>query len=157
MSLATEFLASSAAPALSRQAAFVLRVALGAVLLAHGLLKLLGFGLAASSGFFASIGFAGWLAYPVIGFEVLGGVLLLLGLWVRPLALIAAVLLAVTVYVHAPNGWLFSSANGGWEYPLYLTLTALAVALGGEGAYAVRLPLAGKAQTQSQPATPAAA
>jgi putative oxidoreductase len=141
MSLFTALVSPSAAPALPAHAAFALRISFGGVLLAHGLLKWLVFGLAGTAGFFDSIGFAAWLAYPVISFEVLAGALIVLGLWVRPLAAIAAVLLAVTVYVHAPNGWLFSAPNGGWEYPLYLTLSALVVALAGEGAYAVRLPV----------------
>ena len=154
MSLAKTFFAASAEPALPRHAAFVLRVTLGATLLAHGLLKVLVFGLAGTSGFFASLGFAEWLVYPVIAVEVLGGVLLLLGLWVRPVAILAAVLLAVTVFVHAPNGWLFSAANGGWEYPLFLTLSAIVVALAGEGAYALHLPARSAA---TPPQTPAAA
>jgi putative oxidoreductase len=147
MSRVTELASPSATPALPLHAAFALRISLGGVLLSHGLLKLLTFGLAGTAAFFDSLGFAAWLAYPVIGFEVLAGALIVLGLWVRPLAIIAAVLLAVTIYVHSPNGWLFSAPNGGWEYPLYLTLTALAVALAGEGAYALRLPLLRKSET----------
>ena len=154
MSLVTELASPSATPALPSHAAFALRISLGSVLLAHGLLKLLAFGLAGTAAFFDSIGFAAWLAYPVIGFEVLAGALLVLGLWVRPLAVIAAVLLAVTVYVHAPNGWLFSAPNGGWEYPLYLTLTALAVALAGEGSFALRLPAPRKSEESASAPAP---
>jgi putative oxidoreductase len=31
----------------------------------------------------------------------------------------------------------FSAANGGWEYPLYLTVLAIAQTVLGEGAYAL--------------------
>lgn len=155
MSLVKTLLSPTAEPVLPGHAALVLRVSLGAVLLAHGLLKLLVFGVAGTEGFFASVGLAPWLIYPVIGLEIAGGALIVLGLWVRPLAALSALLLLGTVYVHAPNGWLFSSANGGWEYPLYLTLTALAVALSGEGSYALHLPATRKHQPQSN--TPAAA
>jgi putative oxidoreductase len=58
------------------------------------------------------------------------------------LALLPVLLGALTV--HWPNGWLFTAANGGWEYPAFLTAAALAHILAGEGAFAVRparLPL----------------
>lgn len=152
MSLIRTLTSHPAAPVDARHAALLLRVALGAILLAHGLLKLVVFGTAGTVGFFESLGFAGWLAYLVIAFEIVAGALLLLGLYVRPVALLSVLLLAVTVFVHAGNGFLFSAPNGGWEYPLYLIVTALAVALLGEGAYALRrqrptpaAPVAGQA------------
>ena len=40
--------------------------------------------------------------------------------------------------VHAPNGWLFTAANGGWEYPAFLVVAALTHILAGDGAFAVR-------------------
>lgn len=144
MSLGKSVFSSSVAHPVPDKAAFVLRVALGVVLLAHGLLKLLVFGLAGSAGFFTSVGLPDWLVVPVIAIEVIGGGAIVLGLWVRLLALVSAVLLLGTVYVHAPNGWLFSSANGGWEYPLFLTVAAIAVAIAGEGAWALRIPSSAK-------------
>ena len=59
-------------------AALLLRVALGVMFLAHGLTKLLVYTLPGTAQFFAKIGFAGWLAYPVTIF-VAAGVLLILG------------------------------------------------------------------------------
>ena len=41
------------------------------------------------------------------------------------------------------NGWVFSAEGGGWEYPLFLTVTAVVQSLLGDGAYALRLPRAG--------------
>ena len=46
--------------------------------------------------------------------------------------------------IHAPNGWLFTAPNGGWEYPAFLVAAALAHILVGDGALALRpasLPL----------------
>jgi putative oxidoreductase len=40
--------------------------------------------------------------------------------------------------VHAGNGWVFSAPNGGWEYPAFLAAAALAQALAGDGALALR-------------------
>jgi putative oxidoreductase len=50
--------------------------------------------------------------------------------------------------VHAPNGWVFSAPNGGWEYPVFLALAALVQALLGDGALALRAASAGVARRQ---------
>ncbi len=42
------------------------------------------------------------------------------------------------ISIHAPNGWVFNAPNGGWEYPAFLAMAALAHALIGEGALAVK-------------------
>ena len=41
------------------------------------------------------------------------------------------------VWAHAGNGWVFSGTHGGWEYPLYLAVLAVAQVLLGEGALAL--------------------
>ena len=41
-------------------------------------------------------------------------------------------------WAHAGNGWLFSSPNGGWEYPVFMAFSAIAAALLGDGRYALR-------------------
>ncbi len=63
--------------------------------------------------------------------------------WARlrgPLSLLAAALLAATVYLFAPDGWLFQAARGGWEFPLYLFLSGMAALLAGDGVRAIRFP-----------------
>ncbi|WP_395608080.1 DoxX family protein [Pseudomonas sp. B22129] len=119
-------------------AALVLRLILGAMFLAHGLTKLLVFTPAGTAGFFQSVGFPGFLAYPVIAFEIAAGVLLVLGVYARWVAALAAVQLLVASTVHFANGWSFTNANGGWEYPVFLAFTALALALLGDGAWALK-------------------
>ena len=37
-------------------------------------------------------------------------------------------------WAHAGNGWVFTSANGGWEYPAFLSIATLVTALLGNGA-----------------------
>ena len=59
-------------------AAFVNRLALGAMFLAHGLLKVFVFTLPGTAGFFESVGFPGWTAYPVTLAEIAGGAALIL-------------------------------------------------------------------------------
>jgi len=119
-------------------AILLLRVALGVMFLAHGLTKLLVFTPAGTAGFFESIGFAGWLAYPVIAFEVTGGALLVLGLFARRVAAAAVVQLFVASTVHFANGWSFTNPNGGWEYPIFLVIAAATIALAGDGALALK-------------------
>lgn len=84
-------------------AALVLRVILGVMFLAHGLTKLLVFTPAGTAGFFESIGFPGFLAYPVIAFEVVGGLFLILGVFARWVAAVATLQLLVAASVHFGN------------------------------------------------------
>jgi len=119
-------------------AALVLRLALGIMFVAHGLTKVLVFTPAGTVGFFESIGFPGFLAYPVMAFEVIGGLMLIFGVYTRWVAALAVVQLFVAATVHFGNGWSFSSANGGWEYPIFLSVTAFVVALLGDGIFAIK-------------------
>jgi putative oxidoreductase len=116
----------------------LLRVSLGLMFIAHSVvLKYFVYTLAGTAQFFESIGLPGALAYVVFWMEAIGGVLLVLGVQTR---LVAAALVPVLVgatWAHAGNGWVFSNANGGWEYPLYLTVLAAAQVLLGEGAFAL--------------------
>ena len=118
-------------------AALVLRLALGTMFLTHGLLKFFVFTLPGTAGFFASVGFPGWTAYIVVPAEVLAGVALIAGFQTRWVALAGVPILLGSLAVHAGNRWVFSNANGGWEYPLFLVVTALVVALLGGGRFAV--------------------
>lgn len=118
-------------------AAFALRVALGVMFIALGLTKVLVFTPAGTAAFFNSIGIPGFLAYPVMAFEVVGGLLLVLGVYSRWVAALAVVQLFAASTVHFGNGWSFTNPNGGWEYPIYLTVTALVVALLGDGRFAI--------------------
>jgi putative oxidoreductase len=118
--------------------ALVLRLALGAMFLAHGLLKVVVFTLPGTAAFFASQGFPGWTAYPVVAAELAAGVALIAGFQVRLVALATIPVLAGALLVHLPNGWVFSNPNGGWEYPAFLIVLVFVQALIGEGAYAVK-------------------
>lgn len=125
--------------------AFILRVSLAIILLAHSLyLKLVVLTLAGTAQYFTSIGLPALLAYGVFMAETVAGIALLLGYQVRLFsALVVPILLGAT-WAHWSNGWLFTSAGGGWEYPLLLAVLALAqIGLGG-GSYALsRYPAQG--------------
>lgn len=119
-------------------AALVLRLTLGTMFVAHGLLKLVVFTPAGTAKFFESLGLPAPLAYLTIAAEVLGGVALLVGYRTRLVASALVPILLGAAWAHAGNGWVFSAPNGGWEYPAFWTVTLIVQALLGDGAYAVR-------------------
>lgn len=127
---------------LTNLATMLLRVALGLMFLAHSLyLKLFLFTLPGTALFFDSIGLPGWLAYVVFTAEAVAGVLLVLGVQTRWVALATVPILAGATWAHSGNGWMFGYENGGWEYPVYLTLLAIVQAMLGDGAFAVNRSL----------------
>lgn len=121
-------------------AALILRIGLGTMFLAHGLLKVLVFTLPGTVAFFEQVGFPGWAAYLVTAAEIGGGVLLLAGIGVRAVSVALLPVLLGATYVHFGAGWVFSNPNGGWEYPAFLTLATVVQALLGPGRFALRLP-----------------
>jgi putative oxidoreductase len=119
-------------------AALLLRLTLGTMFVAHGLLKYFVFTPAGTVKFFESRGQPGPPPYLTIAAEVLGGIALLAGYHTRVVASALVPVLLGAAWAHAGNGWLFSSPNGGWEYPVFMAFTAIAAALLGDGRYALR-------------------
>lgn len=137
-------------------AAFILRNALGIMFVAHALLKILVFTPAGTVGFFASIGLPGWFAYPTMGAELIGGILLIVGYQSRVVSLaLVPVLIGSILLVHGSNGWLYSNEGGGWEYPLFLIAAAFAQAALGDGAYSLSSLINRKAVGTTRAARPA--
>jgi putative oxidoreductase len=121
--------------------AALLRISLGVAALAHGLvLKVFVFGVAGTVGFFESIGYPAAFAYLVMFGEIAGGIALITGVYARTAALLMVPILIGAALQHAPNGWVFSVAGGGWEYPVFWATASFASALIGPGAFALKLP-----------------
>lgn len=118
-------------------AALLLRLSAGALFIAHGLLKYFVFTMPGAVKFFVSIGFPGPLAYVAVLLEVVGGAMLVLGVYVRWTAVVLGIELLVIASVHWHNGWTFTSKGGGWEYPVFWAVVMFALALLGEGACTV--------------------
>lgn len=117
----------------------LLRVSLGVLFLAHVGLKVFVFTIPGFVGFFGSLGLPAIVAYGVIGLEVLGGIALILGIYVPWVALPLAVeMLATIVMVHGHNGWSFTNKGGGWEYPALWAVALVALHLLGDGAAALK-------------------
>ena len=117
--------------------ATVLRVALGAVFLAHAWAKAFVFTFAGTEQFFEAHGFPGWTAWPVFLAELLGGLALVAGFRTRWVALGLVPIMLGALKPHLANGWMFSNAGGGWEYVAFLILALVTQSLVGSGAFAV--------------------
>ena len=119
-------------------AKLLLRAGLAILVLFHGLSKVVG-GIGFISGMVAKAGLPAFFAYGVYVGEVIAPLLVLIGLFTRPAALIIAINMVVAILlVH--TGELFSlSKTGGWALELqgFFLLTAIVVAMQGAGRYSV--------------------
>lgn len=118
-------------------AALVLRVALGVMFMAHALLKFYVFTLPGTAQFFQSLGLPGSLAYATFFAELVGGALILAGVYSRWVAAALIPILLGATWAHSGNGWVFTAQNGGWEYPAFLAIAAAVQVLLGDGKYAL--------------------
>lgn len=126
-------------------AALVLRLVLGILFLAHAGLKIFVFTPAGTAGFFASLGLPGWFAYVTIVWELAGAVALIVGVWPRLAAIaLVPILLGAIVTVHGAAGFFFTNPNGGWEFPALWIAGLIALALTGDGAFALKPTPVGK-------------
>ncbi len=119
-------------------ALFIVRCALGSTMILHGAQKVFGaFGGQGISGFVTWLGTLGvppLLAYVGTFAELIGGLMVLLGIGTRWGALLIAAQMGAALYlVHSNHGY-FAQA-GGFEYPLNLFLIALALVVGGPGCW----------------------
>jgi putative oxidoreductase len=114
-------------------ALLVVRLALGAIMVAHGYHKVFG-GLHQHAQFVASLGVPAWLGYVSAFTEFLGGLLVLAGFFTRPAAFAVCVNLAVAIWkVHWHNGLIGSPDRPGYEFPLAVAALAFALIFFGAG------------------------
>lgn len=118
--------------------ALPLRLAAGGIFVAHGAQKLFGwfggYGIEGTAGWMASIGLEPSVLLTVMAgsAEFFGGALLILGLLVRPTALVLAFTMLVAIFsVHISNG-LFMS-NNGYEFALALLVISVSLFIRGAG------------------------
>jgi putative oxidoreductase len=125
-------------------ALLLLRVAVGGVVVPHGLLKLglvgKGGSVAGVAGWFQSLGLRPGMFWAVVATaaEAGGGLLTILGLGgpIGP-GVLAGDLVVVTIVAHWNQGFWAGGGKVGWEFPLPLAAGALAIALAGNGQWSL--------------------
>lgn len=126
--------------------AFIARIALGIVILPHGLQKLLGLfggpGFSGTVDYFVSSGLPAFVAILIIIGESFGALGLILGFLSRLAALgITIIMLGAIITVHLQNGffmnWDGSKTGEGFEFHLLAIGLALIVLIKGGGIWSV--------------------
>jgi len=111
-------------------ALLVMRLVLGAIMIAHGYHKVWG-GFHHHMEFVGSLGIPRWMAYLSAGTEFFGGIAIVLGLFARFFSLAFVIEMGVAIWkVHFKNGLM---GNGGYEFPLALATLAFALMCFGGG------------------------
>jgi putative oxidoreductase len=113
-------------------ALLVLRLGLGAIMVAHGKEKVFG-GMAKHIAFIHSLGVPAptFMAYLSAWAEFGGGLLLLVGLATRFAALATLINMLVAIFkVHFKNGF---TGQGNYQFPLILAVVAFALIITGAG------------------------
>ena len=111
-------------------ALLVMRLVLGAIMIAHGYHKVWG-GFHHHMDFVGSLGLPKWMAYLSAGTELFGGIAIVLGLFTRFFAAVFIIEMAVAIWkVHFKNVLM---GNGGYEFPLALATIAFGLMCFGGG------------------------
>jgi putative oxidoreductase len=75
-------------------------------------------------------------AYVAMAIELVGGILLILGLFTRFVAAMLAIeMLIALLFVHLPKG--YAAGGGGYEYVLLIGIVLFTIAMRGGGPYSV--------------------
>lgn len=109
----------------------LLRCFLGAMLILHGISKLMN-GTAGVEGMLAKAGLPAFLSYGVYVGEVLAPALLLAGFLVVPAALLVVINMVFAIFLaHSHQIMLLNEKTGGWqiELQMFFLVTALVVAM----------------------------
>ncbi|MET1078625.1 MAG: DoxX family protein [Pseudomonas sp.] len=126
-------------PVYPAAASLLLRLTLASMWISHGLiLKYLTYGIEGLAAWLVSQQLPALLAIPLVTLEVAGGLLILLGVYGRWVSLGLLPILLGALVIHSGNGWVFSNANGGWEYPAVLAAVSLVHCLLGDGPLALK-------------------
>ena len=116
----------------SGNALVLLRIVVALIMMAHGMMRLIVNSLTGFGEFLTSKGFplGEMLAWGITIFELAGGILLIIGLYRRWIALILIIeLITGIILVHAKNGWfVVGHQSGGMEYSVLLIICLIVIA-----------------------------
>lgn len=117
--------------------AVVLRVILGLTFFIHGLSKFQG-GIGNTVGFFESLGILGFSAYIVATIELLGGIMLILGLGTRIVSVLFSVIMLGAIFtVKLSAGFLGDGQMAGYELELALLAMAIFLAIANSSSFSL--------------------
>ena len=112
----------------------VLRLALGAIMIAHGWQKIASH-MQGIMGMLPHLGIPAWMGYLVVAAEFGGGILVVIGLATRFAAFAIFIDMSVAILkVHLKNGL---TGQGGFEFPMALAAIAFALICFGAGPIAL--------------------
>ena len=116
----------------------LLRLSLGGLLVLHGIAKIRT-GAESILGLMTRLGLPEALGYLVYAGEVVAPILLMLGLWTRPAAIVVAVNMVVAVLLVHAGQFAELTRSGGWalELQAFYFVTAVAISLLGAGRFSV--------------------
>jgi putative oxidoreductase len=116
----------------------VLRLNVGILMVLHGINKMLN-GIGPIVGLVQKAGLPSWFAYLVLVGEVLAPVLVVIGLWTRPAALVIAINMMFAIGLAHAKQFTAFGPSGGWalELQALFMFSAVAIAMIGGGRYAV--------------------
>lgn len=127
---------------LSNFAQAALRIALGGILIPHGMQKLFGsfggLGMDKNAALFEKIGYSpGMFWGTLVGCtEIIAGTLLVLGLFTRPAAFAVVIFMINGVYFTAKTGGFFWTARGS-EFPILILVVAFFLLIRGSGPWSL--------------------
>lgn len=115
----------------------LLRFTCGALLVPHGWDKVINGTVTGTAGFMARMGFPApeILAWYIAILELVGGVLLAIGLLTRPIALLVVGFMFVAAFVVHTNAWFWT--DRGMEMPLLWLVVAIVIFIKGGGNWSV--------------------
>ncbi|MFD1989346.1 DoxX family protein [Paenibacillus nicotianae] len=115
----------------------IMRVVLGILFLAHGISKVqMGFGNVA--GFFESLGIPGFMAYVVGTIEVVGGIMLIIGLLTRYVSIVFIIILLGAIFTAKLSAGLMGNGQmAGYELDITYIVIALYLAVANTRSWSV--------------------
>jgi putative oxidoreductase len=131
-------------------ALFLMRLTLGCIMTVHGYHKVFG-GLQHFAHMVGGMGLPVWLGYVAAFAELLGGLLLIVGFFTRPAAIVVCIDLVVAIWkVHLHNGLMGSPDHPGFEFPLAAATLAFALIFFGAGPISIDHVLRGGSSGSSR-------
>lgn len=114
----------------AQQAMLIIRIAVAANMLIHGVYRLSVGGVVPFDGYLTGLGFPPYSAWVITIFEIIASIAIIAGRWVTPLALVFCVQLIMgIVLIHFGEGWfVVGGGRNGMEYSVLMIVCLVCTA-----------------------------